>query len=981
MRQPGAALVLQGRKPLISHLPFRVILLKKLVSLQKLFLLFVACSWRLVAFSQHFDNAQWQQQVNYIIEVTLNEKEKTLDGFEKLIYTNNSPDTLDYIWFHLWPNAYKNDRTAFSDQLLENGNTRFYFSQKEQRGYINRLDFQVNGERARTEDHPQHIDIVKLILPQPLAPKQPITITTPFHVKLPFNFSRGGYDGESFQVTQWYPKPAVYDKNGWHPMPYLDQGEFYSEFGSFDVRITLPENYVVAATGELQNKVEIAWLKTRVAAPTPKETTQRSTTNAPQKNGLSASKTAPASSQKTKTLNYKQSRVHDFAWFASKQFLVDHDTCQLASGKTIEVFTYYTPQEQPTWKNSIRYAKDALRFYSAEVGAYPYNTVSVVQGPQSFGGGMEYPTITIISPANDDQELDVTIAHEIGHNWFYGILASNEREHPWLDEGINSFYEKKYTAQKYGRQPQEEELFFQTKALRKTDQPIETTSEAFSEMNYGLVAYHKTAEWMAYLESKIGKDAFRQMMQQYYEEWKFRHPQPEDFKAIVASRLPNDTTEIFGLLKSTGILPNHRLSGFKIVSPFIKHSFQNYLQEPAKNALLISPSIGVNAYDKLMIGGLFTNYKLPPAKFQFLAIPLFATGSKQFVGLGKLNYTITSNGLMRKADFFVNASRFSMHEFTDTAGQKIKMQFQKVVPGFKLTLKEPNPRSTVTRYLQWKTFLINEESIRLTPDTVVMGTDTSLVIRYSTPKKNRYLNQLQLVYENHRALYPFDLTLQIEQAQDFVRPALTANYFFNYAREGGLQVRFFAGKFLYLGNKTVAKQFATDRYHLNMTGPRGYEDYTYSDYFIGRNYFEGVESQQIMIRDGGFKVRTDLLADKIGKTDDWLMALNFTSTVPQSINPLGVLPIKIPLRLFVDIGTYAEAWKKDSGEDRFLFDAGFHLPLLSETLNIYIPVFYNKVYGDYFKSTIAKSRFLKTVSFSINLYNKQLKKLNREIEF
>ncbi len=144
---------------------------------------------------------------------------KTLDGYEKLIYSNNSPDTLRFIWFHLWPNAYKNDRTAFSDQLLENGNTNFYFATKEQRGYINRLDFKADGATAKTEDHPQHIDIIKVVLPAPLPPNAKTTITTSFHVKLPFNFSRGGYDGESFQVTQWYPKPAVYDKNGWHEMP------------------------------------------------------------------------------------------------------------------------------------------------------------------------------------------------------------------------------------------------------------------------------------------------------------------------------------------------------------------------------------------------------------------------------------------------------------------------------------------------------------------------------------------------------------------------------------------------------------------------------------------------------------------------------------------------------------------------------------------------------------------------------------------
>ncbi|HEV7620315.1 MAG TPA: M1 family peptidase, partial [Flavisolibacter sp.] len=202
----------------------------------------------------------WQQRADYFIKVTLNDKEKTLDAFEEIVYTNHSPDTLSYIWFHLWPNAYKTDRTSFSDQLLENGNTDFYFSTKEQKGYINHLNFKVDGITTTFEDHPHYIDIIKLKLPGLLLPGQKITITTPFHEKLPYNFSRGGYDSLTFQVTQWYPKPAVYDQKGWHEMPYLDQGEFYSEFGSFKVQITLPEDYVVAATGVLQTAKEIEWL-------------------------------------------------------------------------------------------------------------------------------------------------------------------------------------------------------------------------------------------------------------------------------------------------------------------------------------------------------------------------------------------------------------------------------------------------------------------------------------------------------------------------------------------------------------------------------------------------------------------------------------------------------------------------------------------------------------------------------------------------
>lgn len=141
----------------------------------------------------------WQQEVNYTIDVSLNDRQHSLEGFEKIDYLNNSPDSLGFIWIQLWPNAYKNDRTAYTDQDLENGNTAFYFSSPEQKGYINKLDFKVNGITAETTDHPQYIDIIKLILPSPVAPGQKVEITTPFHVQLPYNFSRGGHDGKAIR--------------------------------------------------------------------------------------------------------------------------------------------------------------------------------------------------------------------------------------------------------------------------------------------------------------------------------------------------------------------------------------------------------------------------------------------------------------------------------------------------------------------------------------------------------------------------------------------------------------------------------------------------------------------------------------------------------------------------------------------------------------------------------------------------------------
>ncbi len=944
------------------------VLVKKLTASLILLLIFTA------GYSQ---SDYWQQQVNYNIDVSLNDKEHTLDGFASIEYINNSPDSLCFIWFHLWPNAYKNDKTAFSDQLLENGNTKFYFSDKEQKGYINRLDFKVNNITANIEDHPQHIDIVKLLLPTPLAPGQKITITTPFHVKLPYNFSRGGHDGQSYQATQWYPKPAVYDKNGWHPMPYLDQGEFYSEFGNYKVYITVPENYVVAATGELQNAGEKEWLKARASFDW-----QAGKEKSADGKVLPASKIFPPSAVNIKKLEYLQENIHDFAWFADKRFIVKEDTCLLASGRSISIITYFTPLHKNIWSESVSYTKKAIRHYSSLVGEYPYNIAQVVQGPQSFGGGMEYPTITVISPTNNKSALDQTIAHEVGHNWFYGILGTNERSNPWMDEGINSYFEDKYSASRYGEADKYQQIAFESLVAEKVDQPIATASEQFSELNYNLVAYFKTAEWFRYLESEVGKDVLANAIKEYYRRWQFRHPQPDDFKKVIEEVCEKKLDDEFSLLNKKGFLPNQQRKGTKTFVLLNPKGVNSYLKKPSKELITIGPAIGANSYDKFMIGTFVTNVKLPPSKLQYLLSALYATGSKKVAGIGFVSNSFYPQGLFRKIDLGVSGASFTVDQFTNSDGEKLFLGMNKIVPGIRFTFKEKSPRSSFHRYIQFKTFLFNEDGLRFYRDTIITGNDTTITSKFGKTNNNRTLTQLKLVIENNRVLYPYRGELNIEQGTDFLRTAFTGNYFFNYVKEGGLNVRLFAGKFFYTSSKTFAKQFATDRYHLNLTGANGYEDYTYSDYFIGRNRFEGLASQQIMNRDGGFKVRTDLLADKVGKTDDWLIAANFSTTIPSAINPLSVLPVKIPLKLFFDIGTYAEAWKQEAETDRFLFDAGIQIPIFKESINIYLPLIYSRVFKDYIQSTIPKKgRLWKTISFTIDVSNFSFRKIDRNLNF
>jgi hypothetical protein len=940
--------------------------LKKLISLTIILFIVSNC------FAQ---NKYWQQKTDYSISVTLNDTDNSLTGFEQIEYYNNSPDTLSFIWIHLWPNAYKNDKTAFSDQRLENGSTDFYFSEENKKGYINQLNFKVDKVNAATEDHPQHQDIVKLLLPQALAPGKSIKIETPFHVKLPYNFSRGGHVEQSYQITQWYPKPAVYDKTGWHEMPYLDQGEFYSEFGNFDVHITLPLNYVVAATGDLQNDEEKKWLKEYINF-------GNEVINKLKKNNQtkSISKTIIPSSEKNKTLHYIQKNVHDFAWFADKTFIVQYDTLKLPSGKIIDAYTFVLPKNKDSWKNSISAIKKSILSKSEWLGEYPYNVVSVVDDASNKPGGMEYPTITTLISGGSEANLERVINHEVGHNWFYGILASNERMFPWMDEGMNTYYDRRYAAVYYNAKdgnrfvPKQkfikdrvsaypQKMILETYIKLKKDQPINTPSEKFLGINYGLSAYEKAGEWMMIVEKELGTTMFDSCMKEYYRRWRFKHPTPEDFKTVVEEVSDKSLTNTFALLNKKGLLEIPKKKQIKLTS------FFNFKETDKYHYISVAPALGTNLYDKTMLGVLIHNYNLPPSNLQFLVAPLYATGTKKLNGLGRVEYSWFPKTNGDKLTLSFAAAKFTGGSFKDSTGKENPLPFSKLVPTIKYVFAHKNPRSLIKKFIQFKGYFITETNLAFTRDFIT-GIET---ITY--PKVERYINQLQVGVENNRVLYPYDATFQAEQGDGFVGVNITGNYHFNYQKNGGLDVRFFAGKFIYTGDKSFTTQYKTYPYHLNMTGPKGDEDYTYQNYFVGRSKFEGYASQQIMNRDGFFKVRTDLLSDKVGRTDDWLSAVNLVTDIPDKINILNALPIKIPIRIFVDIGTYAEAWKKSSTTGRFLYDAGFQLSLFKNVLNIYVPVIYSKVYGDYFKSTITEKRFQRNISFTIDLQQLKFSKI------
>ncbi len=511
----------------------------------------------------------WQQEVNYTIEVKLDDVHHFLHGYESISYANNSPDTLKFIWFHLWPNAFRSNSTAYANQKIENGFVDFYFSKEEDRGYIDSLNFEVDGVAVKLQYDSANIDIAKVWLSKPLSPGEQIILTTPFRIKIPKTFSRLGHAGQQYQISQWYPKPAVYDHKGWHPIPYLDQGEFYSEFGSFDVQISLPKNYIVGATGDLQTVDEKKWLAIKAAATKKKLGIQlnKGEMNLADKDSVGGF-LFPASSTEMKTLHYRADNVHDFAWFADKRYLIIKDEVTLESGKKVATSVLFIEKHSSTWKHAINYIDSAVFYYSKWIGDYPYPHATAVDGALVAGGGMEYPMITVIGDVGNS--LDEVIAHEVGHNWFYGILGFNERDHPWMDEGINSYYEARYTDRnlKSGNSVAPKflglggltnmklkNLTYLLVARPNNDQPSGINSTLFTQMNYGAIVYSKVPVMMSHLSASMGQEKFDETMHTFFNEWKFKHVYPEDMKQVFEKSSPMYFDWFFDqYLNSTNVL-------------------------------------------------------------------------------------------------------------------------------------------------------------------------------------------------------------------------------------------------------------------------------------------------------------------------------------------------------------------------------------------------------------------------------------------
>ncbi|NOX47514.1 MAG: M1 family metallopeptidase [Chlorobi bacterium] len=940
----------------------------------------------------------FQQEVNFKISVSLNDSAHSISAYEEIEYTNNSPDELLFIWFHLWPNGYSNNETALAKQMPYKAD-KGWFDDEDTRGYIDSLDFKVGGETVKWDYDSSHVDICKIILGKPLKSGESIKITTPFFVKIPDgDISRLGHENQSYTITQWYPKPAVYDKFGWHPMPYLNQGEFYSEFGSYDVSITVPENYVVGATGNLQTKEELEWLNELA-----KET------EAIQEFDLEDDE-FPPSSKETKTIRFTEKNIHDFAWFADKRFHVLKSEVELPhSGRTVTTWAYFPNSEADLWQKANEYINDAVYYYSLWYGDYPYDNCSAVLAPLSAGGGMEYPTITVIGISMNATALEVVIMHEVGHNWFYGILGSNERDHAWLDEGINSFSETRYMMTKY---PDNKlyEMLFKSKELAKLlgiadlqyndlhllsylalareniDQPLSLSSNDFTEINYGAIVYSKTAVEFSYLLSYFGKEKMNGIMQDYFDTWKFKHPYPDDLQKIFEEHSGENMSWFFDDIIKTTKKIDYKISRVKKDSVLLKTNQQ--IHGPVSIYGLNNDSI---AFEKWTEGFDGKKWVAFPSSKEIKKLEI--DHQKQIPELYHGNNGIRTKGVLRKMKPFklgvikpIENPGYNEINLFPVVGWNYYNKF--MLGGLLYSSPIPSPR------FEYQIMPVYGFG---TGDLAGMGKIKYNILPYSNTfrKITVYLSGMQYAYKNQTGSYfqklsmgvnlhfrrkhlkiPIDnfINFEINEASDFTQILYdsTATYKTFYSLKYKYRNRVnnpYGYNISFEGSDDFVKAMLTVDYHVpynyktgldirffggaflyksdnyspvydfTLSGTAGTNDYNYDNLYLARmEYPEGANflSKQFVNNYAGFGTFT-----QIGRSENWMTALSFNSDVPG-------LSRYLPVRLYVNMAmTDPFAYGSETETTpAFYYDLGGKFSIVKNVFEFYFPIYASKTIWD-----------------------------------
>ena len=450
----------------------------------------------------------WQQHAEYYMDFKMDVSDFSFTGDQELEYTNNSPDTITKVYYHLFFNAFRpGSQMDVRSRTIRDPDrrvgSRIFELEENDYGELNVISLKQNG---RSLEISQRETILLAKLNKPLLPGEKTTLDMKFEGQVPKQIRRSGKmskEGVHLTMTQWFPKLSEYDSEGWHPNPYIAR-EFHGVWGNYTVDITIDKNYVVGGTGYLMNANEI---------------------------GHGYAKKTKSKNKETLTWRFYAPNVHDFAWAADPEYT--HDI--VTSGTGVDLHFFYKPTVNiDDWKKLQYDSLKLLEYFEQNIGPYPWKQYSIIQGGD---GGMEYAMCTMITGERPYPSLLGVTAHEMSHAWHQHLLATNEAKHPWMDEGFTEYATSHAVNYVNGVSPKfpNESSYERYYALANSgvEQPQTVHSDRYDfNFAYGASSYSKGSVFMAQLGYIIGEENLKKTIKRYYEDFKFKHPNPNDFKRV-----------------------------------------------------------------------------------------------------------------------------------------------------------------------------------------------------------------------------------------------------------------------------------------------------------------------------------------------------------------------------------------------------------------------------------------------------------------
>lgn len=994
--------------------------------------------------SQFIHSQQFQQRADHKITAHLDDKRHVITGIDTITYYNNSPSTLHKIYFQLWANAFNSPNSTLSLQMLEQGDASLYFENERNRGNLSGISFSRDGTIIPWNYDEGYNDLCYIFLKEPLRPGEKAILRVMFRLQIPDNSgTMPGHYNNAYFFTNWFPKPVMYDSTGWYRYPNRGIGDAFSPYGNYDVEITLPENYIVGASGILINNADEEKQLEKLNDKT-RKVSRWGTRKTP----------SPASSRNTKTLHYLAENVTGFSWTADKRYNLLIDSVALAdSTYHVDIHVLFTNQEAAYWIDAAEDIKQALRYYNDRLGKYPYPSLTVAQTPWNKMNTTG-PAFIQIGSVMNSFDLKTNIFEQIAKIWFHEKTNPDRYRSPWLSESISAMYGLSLlmdvlpdtaTLQDIYTDPGLQRNLFEMKHFpvwykeylamlyhkEQINQPGDLRFEEYTKPSYDQVIFRKNALALLHLRDYLGPNDFDRIIKKYLSIFEGKHPNDIDFKNLLQNETDKPVAWFFDDLIKKEDWPDYKIASIKKLP-----DNQYRLTIKNRSTIAIPFSISWTSPDssgKVWHDPVKEKETITITVPEGVAVKRFIIDKNYYIPeINRKNNTIRTKGILKKlkppvlqiGGAIPHPEKAQINYFPVAGWNK----YDGLMAGVALY---SNPLFTPkTEYLFMPLWGFNSNDIagcfsithHIQPDKgffdkIVIGGDVKQYHYENKPVLMPYQRiapylKFSLRQDNPKSskhhtieLRHYYISQQTAQSQNDTSTEnnyvlKNSSYYIN-----RLQYKFTEKRILNPYSIEFDIQQGSDLLKASLTGKyfltykavnKGLSIRFFGGYFFkapknspydARFRFSGIEGQGDYLYEHIFPARNisdGFWWNHFYEGDGFFKSYSTTFNTWNwltAVNFSTTIPLPLPIEVYFDIGTSGSEFILEKDKQFFIYDGGMKLSLIKEAFEVYFPIVRSPLISESDDLNNRYSNYFEQIRFVLNLKLFNPIKLSRQVEF